>query len=783
MTKNRFISKIITNTLVVGATLFGVSSIFMVSPNANKNYRNTENNVLQNTKIQNNLLSKGRISSDYNGKPMFEVTDLTSAAVIIGTDNCQHFYIWGSDSLGQQGNGPAASTIVKTPTELLFPSLTSSSTLLTTKDYHIKFMSISKTTSAVVLTMTSDNRDYLYMWGGNTFGQQGNQTTATANTVQPSEYFNNNISSADFSIKNIHLSWTTTGVVLHNKTTNKDSLYMWGLNDDYEQGNGSRGGNVLTPTINSTINTIIDNNPGAQIAELETDNNAGAAVVKYNDANQSTKLFMWGRNNFRQQGSIGSDKASPTEVSTLTSQLASDEHIIQVTLGTTTIAALTQIGTDGVTKLYMWGGNSNGQQGNGNTSTVNSPTLVQNLSDELATDDRIIKISTDSDESSSTVATGVSSALVYNQTTQKHRMYMWGQNTRYQQGKGDPRSNQLTPILVSALTDEANNTGRDITDIDLSNVTSSAILTKDSNDYLYMWGGNSHFQQAGEDTSDVPLPIRIRSTNVKEPATLNESIVQIGESKLKIKFDVEQGTENDSYFNAFFNVQKNAQIKRIFIRDENDVEIEDLNITSFGYHEVELSSFTNVDVYKNYKIAVDYSDANSAVSPIEYICCNLLSDFTINGLKDIKVDNVSTSQDESDSINIKFDLTKIEGIDALHNRDVSITELWIQNSAGEKTAINNYELGSRTVLLTGLSAGTYEGYTLQGTYNDIEHPTQFTTKSINAAIPTFNVEKVSWWNWRKIIGVIAIILLVLTIAGIIFWMFFKRRKNKEEEPA
>jgi len=72
--------------------------------------------------------------------------------------------------------------------------------------------------------------------------------------------------------------------------------------------------------------------------------------------------------------------------------------------------------------------------------------------------------------------------------------------------------------------------------------------------------------------------------------------VQIGESKLKIKFDVEQGTENDSYFNAFFNVQKNAQIKRIFIRDENDVEIEDLNITSFGYHEVELSSFTNVDI-------------------------------------------------------------------------------------------------------------------------------------------------------------------------------------------
>gem|GEM_PF-4083019 len=41
--------------------------------------------------------------------------------------------------------------------------MTSSSTLLTTKDYHIKFMSISKTTSAVVLTMTSDNRDYLYM--------------------------------------------------------------------------------------------------------------------------------------------------------------------------------------------------------------------------------------------------------------------------------------------------------------------------------------------------------------------------------------------------------------------------------------------------------------------------------------------------------------------------------------------------------------------------------------------------------------------------------------------
>gem|GEM_PF-4721147 len=37
----------------------------------------------------------------------------------------------------------------------------------------------------------------------------------------------------------------------------------------------------------------------------------------------------------------------------MTSQLASDEHIIQVTLGTTTIAALTQIGTDGVTKLYM----------------------------------------------------------------------------------------------------------------------------------------------------------------------------------------------------------------------------------------------------------------------------------------------------------------------------------------------------------------------------------------------------------------------------------------------
>ena len=197
------------------------------------------------------------------------------------------------------------------------------------------------------------------------------------------------------------------------------------------------------------------------------------------------RLFMWGRNDSDQLGDgTNIEKVIPTEITSFFT-LATEEIIIQVSLGNYHSAALTSNG-----RLFMWGGNFMSQLGDGTTIKKSNPIEITNRFN-LTSEESIIQASLGGNHSSALTSTG--------------RLFTWGGNDYGQLGDGTIL-NKYTP------TDITSRFGLNI-DETIIQITSgdfhSAALT--STGRVFMWGRNSYGQLGDETIVDRYIPTEITS--------------------------------------------------------------------------------------------------------------------------------------------------------------------------------------------------------------------------------------------------------------------------------
>ena len=220
----------------------------------------------------------------------------------------------------------------------------------------------------------------LYMWGVNDFGQIGDGTTK--NRYKPTKILD-------------HVVSVSLGDYYSGAITQDGSLYMWGCNYSGQIGDGTTE-DRYKPT------KILDH----VIAVSLGDDHSGAIT-------QDGSLYMWGWNSSGQIGDGTTEyrRYTPTKIL---------DHVIAVSLGYEHSGAITQDGS-----LYMWGWNRDGQIGDGTTENRYKPTKIL---------DHVIAVS---------LGGGHSGAI-----TQNGSLYMWGANWIGQIGDGTTED-RYTPNKIT----------------------------------------------------------------------------------------------------------------------------------------------------------------------------------------------------------------------------------------------------------------------------------------------------------------------------------------------
>ena len=258
----------------------------------------------------------------------------------------------------------------------------------------------------------------LYMWGVNDFGQIGDGTTK--NRYKPTKILD-------------HVVSVSLGDYYSGAITQDGSLYMWGSNVYGQIGDGTTE-DRYKPT------KILDHVIAVSLGYCHS----GAIT-------QDGSLYMWGSNDSGQIGDgTTEDRYKPTKIL---------DHVIAVSLGVSHSGAITQDGS-----LYMWGSNSRGGIGDGTTEVRYKPTKIL---------DHVIAVS---------LQTGNSGAI-----TQDGSLYMWGSNVYGEIGDGTEEDRyKPTKILDHVIA------------VSLGDDHSGAI-TQDGS--LYMWGRN-YYGEIGDGTEE-----------------------------------------------------------------------------------------------------------------------------------------------------------------------------------------------------------------------------------------------------------------------------------------
>jgi alpha-tubulin suppressor-like RCC1 family protein len=177
---------------------------------------------------------------------------------------------------------------------------------------------------------------------------------------------------------------------------------------------------------------------------------------------ETGKLYTWGWNQYGQLGDgTTTNKSTPTLIDAF-----NGEKIVAVSLGASHSSAITETG-----KLYIWGYNYYGQLGDGTTTNISTPTLIDSFGGE-----KVVAVSLGYYHSSAITETG--------------KLYTWGLNNYGRLGDGTT-TQRNTPTLIDAFG------GEKIVSVSLGTHHSSAITETGK---LYTWGYN-YYGQLGDGTT------------------------------------------------------------------------------------------------------------------------------------------------------------------------------------------------------------------------------------------------------------------------------------------
>ncbi len=351
-------------------------------------------------------------------------------------------WAWGVGEYGQLGNGTMEDSLV--PVQVQFPEAVT-----------ITEISVGRWHVAAI-----DSTGRLWSWGTNTYGQLADGTTEDKSTPVLSSAFNGKTIVAVSAGYYHNFALDNTGV-----------LWSWGLNDRGQLGLGNST-NQLTPQ-----EVPLDNLAGRSIIAISTGTRHTAVV-----ADDGT-VWTCGRTDY---GILGRDTTVSNQ-SLGQVQGVNGIFFEEIAIGTEHMIARTITGG-----VYVWGGSSQGQLGNGLTGNNNPPTEVQALSGETAT-----AVFASDEHTAVLDSNGI--------------IWAWGKNVDGQLGNGSSGGNSLIPGKVSSLNSVANIAGG-----------YNQMVAIKSDGSVWDWGGNAWGQLGNGTTTAAVIATRI-DASLEADRVLNEN--------------------------------------------------------------------------------------------------------------------------------------------------------------------------------------------------------------------------------------------------------------------
>lgn len=327
-------------------------------------------------------------------------------------------FCWGDNRFGQLGNGTLKN--VKVPVSVLPP----------VGEQSLNFSSISTgVDSTCGLTLTGK----AYCWGGNEFGQLGNNTTVAANIpVEVNAPKNSNI----LSFKQLSVgSFFVCGLTLNG------TGYCWGSNE-----RGALGNNGLTPSGNPTDFSTLPIAIATPANENSiTFSNIATGINHACGLTTSGSAYCWGANEHGELGNGTSQPGTPVKPTLLPIAVVTPSNgnaliFSSIATGSTHTCGLTSIGT-----VYCWGENKTGQLGNNSVSDSNIPVAVASTKKGV-----VVKFSSISAGVGTTCGVG-STGKPYCWGTNVNGALGYSANDTPEDSNGQPINFSVVPIPVSPI--------------------------------------------------------------------------------------------------------------------------------------------------------------------------------------------------------------------------------------------------------------------------------------------------------------------------------------------
>ena len=322
--------------------------------------------------------------------------------------------------------------------------------------------------------IASDNN--AYCWGYDSNGQLGDGTT---NNVNPTT-----ISAVDTSgVLSGKTIRAISSALYHTCAIASDNqAYCWGMGLGGKLGNNS--------TTQSTVPVAVDTSgvfSGKTVLSIATGPGTNCAIASDNQA------YCWGSNTYGQigDGTSGTNYLVPSAVDT--SGVLSGKTIKAISIGTTHTCA---IASDN--KAYCWGGNSNGQIGDGTTGTNRLVPVAVSTSGVLA-GKTLVSISAGAYHTCVVDSNGAA--------------YCWGTG-----GSGRLGNNSTSDSNVPVAVNTAGAlSGKTILSISAGHYHTCAIA---SDNQAYCWGSNTNGQLGNNSTTQSTVPVAVNTPSYLSGKTI-----------------------------------------------------------------------------------------------------------------------------------------------------------------------------------------------------------------------------------------------------------------------
>lgn len=304
---------------------------------------------------------------------------ITGGAHSCATGSDGNAYCWGSNTGGRLGDGTTVSS--STPVAVRAPT----------------GVTLSGLTTRVNHTCAQGSDGNAYCWGSGTNGILGNGSTAAQSAPV-----------AVSAPSGVSLSGLSAGATHTCAIGSDNNAYCWGL-----AFTGALGDSTTVATTSTPI--PVRSPTGVIFSRIVTGNNFTCATAT------NGKTYCWGMND---TGQLGIDAAGTGYRWPQLVALPAGVTLTAITAGNSHVCGS---GSDG--QLYCWGGNSEGQYGNGTTTWSAAPEPVNYESGAMS------NIS-----AGSTIMCGIG---------EDGQAYCWGNNFSGQLGDGTI-TDRLTPVKVAS---------------------------------------------------------------------------------------------------------------------------------------------------------------------------------------------------------------------------------------------------------------------------------------------------------------------------------------------